>query len=697
MGIMGFLRNKAGAIIIIAIGIAVVAFLLSDVMRSNQGFIADAQSEVGIVAGVPIDYKSFNEGVEQNSQQFKAQMGNLNAQMMSYVVENTWNQMTSKIILNKQTEKIGLTVGKTELYDLMFVNPSQQMIQIFSDPKTGQFNKNMAISSRKSADTNPELLSQWVALENSIFDQTKAAKFQALIKNGVYVNTLDAKNDFVNRNKLANFQYIMLDYSTINDATLKPTDADYQAYYNENKYMFQNTSETRSFDFVSFDASPSKTDTTEAKAKINKIAEGFRTTDNDSLYVAINADSKPTITFVKKGALEPALDTIMFKAAKGFVYGPYLSNNVFKVAKLLDVKTGPDSVKARHILISPAAVGGDDNAMLKADSIKKVIAKGGDFAKLATQYSIDGSKDKGGDLGTFGRGAMVPVFEDAAFGNLPGSIVIVKSQFGVHIIEVQKQIGLSKVVKVAIIDKALTSSSKTEQLAYQKAQSFLSVSNDTASFNIEAKKLGIIKMQAGDIGPLQASVLGLEDARSLVRWAFNAKTGDLSNEIFDIGDKYVIAYLTKIKPKGTLSLNDVKIQIQQAVKNRVKAAMLIAKIETAAANTNNINQIAAKLKAIIIPVNNLVFANPVLPGIGQENKFIGTVFGAKVNKVSKAIDGERGVYVFNLTGFSSAPLPLIFATNKDALSKTLVSNAEGNAFKALQKAAKLTDNRSKFY
>jgi peptidyl-prolyl cis-trans isomerase D len=697
MGIMGFLRNKAGVIIVFAIGLAIVAFLLSDVVRSGKGFIADAQSEVGTAAGVPIDYKSFNERVDQNSQQFKAQMGNLNAQMLSYVVENTWNQMTSKIILDKQTEKIGLTVGETELYDLMFVNPSPQMAQIFTDPKTGQFNKNMAIASRKSADTDEKLKEQWVALENSIFDQAKSAKFQALVKNGVYANTLDAKDDFINRNKLANFQYITLDYATLKDADIKLTDADYEAYYDENKFRFQNTTETRSFDFVSFDAAPSKSDTAETKAKITKIADGFKASNNDSLFVAINAETKTPITFVKKGTLEPALDTIMFKAAKGYVYGPYLANNVFKVAKLLDFKTGPDSVKARHILINPAATGGDDKAMAKADSIKKVIAQGGDFAKLAAQYSVDGSKDKGGDLGTFGRGAMVPVFEDAAFGNAPGSLVIVKSQFGVHIIEVQKQIGLSKVVKVAIIDKALVPSAKTEQLAYQKAQSFLSIASDTSAFNKETKKLGITKMQATDIGPLQASVPGLEDARSLVRWAFKSKIAELSNEIFDIGDKYVIAYLTSIKPKGTLSLNDVKKQIEPAVKNRVKAVALKAKIEAATAGASNINQIAAKLKVSVVPVSNIVFANPVLPGLAQENKVVGAVFGSQINKISKAIDGERGVYLFNLTGFSTAPLPLIFTTNKDALSKNLSTSAEGNAFKALQKSANITDNRSKFY
>ena len=65
MGIMGFLRNRAGVIIVVAIGIAIVAFLLSDAIRSGQGFIADSQSEVGKVAGEAISYKDFNEKVAE--------------------------------------------------------------------------------------------------------------------------------------------------------------------------------------------------------------------------------------------------------------------------------------------------------------------------------------------------------------------------------------------------------------------------------------------------------------------------------------------------------------------------------------------------------------------------------------------------------------------------------------------------------
>src|SRR5690606_5128105 len=195
-----------------------------------------------------------------------------------------------------------------------------------------------ALSSRKSADTDPtgQLKSQWIALEESILNERTNQKYLSLVRNGVYANSLDAKDDYTNRNKLANFDYVILDYTSIPDAGVKPTEADFKEYYEKNKYRFKNATETRTFEYVSFDAAPSKQDTMDAKAKIEKIAEGFRSSTNDSLFVAINADTKAPLTYQKKGVLEPALDSIMFNVSKGFIYGPYFSNGSYKVAKLID-------------------------------------------------------------------------------------------------------------------------------------------------------------------------------------------------------------------------------------------------------------------------------------------------------------------------------------------------------------------------
>ncbi len=108
-----------------------------------------------------------------------------------------------------------------------------------------------------------------------------------------------------------------------------------------------------------------------------------------------------------------------------------------------------EQLHARHILVRgegspmPSATGKettDAEALKKAEDIRKRIAGGEDFAKVAQLESDDtGSGARGGDLGTFGHGQMVKPFEDAAFSLKPGDVSEpVKSQFGYHIIQVQE-------------------------------------------------------------------------------------------------------------------------------------------------------------------------------------------------------------------------------------------------------------------
>jgi len=86
-----------------------------------------------------------------------------------------------------------------------------------------------------------------------------------------------------------------------------------------------------------------------------------------------------------------------------------------------------DKIRCAHILVEKES---------KAKEVLDKLNKGESFSKLAAEYSIDGTRKRGGDLGYFGRGVMVKEFENAAFALKPGEISgIVKTQFGYHIIK----------------------------------------------------------------------------------------------------------------------------------------------------------------------------------------------------------------------------------------------------------------------
>jgi peptidyl-prolyl cis-trans isomerase D len=698
MAVMGFLRERGGKIVAITIGVSLFAFIVGEVVHSGSSFFRDSAANVGEIDGEKISTVDFNKKIEINTQNFKQQSGqsNINPQIANYIQATTWNQVISQNILTKEIDKLGLAIGLDEERSMISgPTPNQQIVQAFTNQQTGQFDRdqlNTFLGNLQSAKANDGIKDKWHDFVAQMKEAKKGEKYLSLIKNGLYINSLDAKDDYENKNKLVNFKYTGLDYASIADDKVTLTDDDYKSYYDEHKNEFKNKEETRSFDYVVFDASPSKDDSTVVKEQIAKLLPEFKASTNDSLFVAVNADTKDPLSFRKKGQLDPKLDSVMFNASPGFTYGPYFSNGAFRIAKLVDSRIGPDSVKARHILLPPSP-----ESMAKADSLKKLIqGNKKSFAELATVNSMDkGSAAKGGDLGTFARGAMIPVFEDAVFNGKKGDIKIVKSQYGVHIIEIMEQKGSSKVVKVAVVDKPLTPSSKTETAAHAKAQTFLA-SLTKGNFDAEVKKEGLVKKTAADVSGVSGSLPGLDNTRDLIRWAFNkASIGDFTDEVYESGYTGVVAVLTEVKPVGILSLDAVKKQIKGAVLNKVKAKQLTDKLAAAAAGAGTIDQVAQKAGSKVVPIQNVVFANPVIPGAAQENKLVGSIFGSKLNKVSKPVEGEKGVYVFVVDGFTT-PAPLTNSLRqKEQLGQAVAQRAEGGVLEALKDKANVKDYRAK--
>lgn len=698
MGLMTFLRNRAGYVLVGAIAFAIIAFIVGDVISTGKPFWAASQRVVGSIDGEDVSIDEFTPKVDQSIAQFKQQYGGaVNPQMQAMAVDNAWQAEIANVLLNKEYMRLGLTVSGDELFDLLQgKNPSPIILQYFGNPQTGQFDRAAVISSLKAQTKDPKLKQQWDLLQQEIEKQALQQKYANLIRNSVYVTTLEANDDYVNRNKLASFKYVSLNYSSILDATVKLTDADYQSYYDEHKSVFKNVAETRGLEFVNFSIQPTAADTAAVKEQVAKLAADFKTTPNDSLFAANNSDVKVPFTYLSKGKLDPAVDSVIFNYPAGSYYGPTLTGNSYKLIKVIDTRFSPDSVKARHILIDPSKVGGEANAFKLADSLKALVQNGGNFSELAKKYSVDGSKDTGGDVGTFARGAMVPEFENATFNGKTGDYKVVKSQFGIHLVNIVKQVGSSKVVKLAYIEKSLTPSSKTRDVAYKKATAFLNeVKGD--DFSALAKKSGYIVSVAEKVTASQGYVPGLDNPRQLIRAAYEAKKGDVLSEVFTMDNGFVVAHLTNVQPKGQLSLDDVKKQIESAVMTTKKGKMLVEKLNKALAGASSIDQVAQKLGQTAIPLQNIVFANPVIPGVAQENKLVGSVFGSQVGKLSKAIEGATGVYAFVVDGFANpAPLANTFK-QKQTMMEGIAQRSLGSAFQALQDKAEIKDNRVRFY
>ena len=701
MGIMTFLRNRAGTVMVFAIGFAIIAFLLGDLMGSGVSMFGGNPTEVGKIDGESINYQEFNAEVEANTSNMAQQMGgSVNPQMTAYIVNNVWNQHISRKLLSDEVERIGLDVGKTELNDLVSgQNPSQMLTPYFTNPETGVFDReqlNIFITNVQNEPNNSEQKKQWGYLLEGIKTNRLQEKYNNLINNSVYVTTLEAQEDWSQRNKIANFSYILLDYASLADKDFEPSDADYKSYYNEHKAAFKNTEETRNLDLVIINAIPTAQDSAKIKAEIDEHIQGLKTAENDSLYAAINSESQYPVIYRKSGSLNPQLDEALFAANKGDIVGPFLENGTYELAKVIDIRMSPDSVNASHILLNPAIEGGLDQANAKIDSIKKEIQGGKSFASLAQEFGTDGSRENGGELGTFARGAMIPAFEDAVFNGKPGDLLVVNTEFGVHLIKINSQKGNSKVVKAAIIDRVIRSSSETLQEGYAKASDFFGKANND-NFESLAKESGLTVHKENTVTAMNNQILNLENPRELVRWAFKAKNGSITDKVYEIGNQFVVAKLTNITPKGIAPLESIKNDIKPLVVNRLKAKELNKQATDALAGATTINDVAKKLGKTAVEVENIVLANPIIPGVAQESAVVGTAFGLQPSKLSKAIDGVQGVYVVSVKDFVNPQAPANLLSQKQQVQQNLRQRISGATYEVLLDKADIKDNRAQFY
>jgi peptidyl-prolyl cis-trans isomerase D len=700
MGIMGFLRNRAGLLVVWAIGFALVAFLLGEIIPQLAGTVGPNQNEVGKIDGESIDYASFNAEVEMGVNNMRQQMGgSVNEQMNAYVIENVWNQRVSRALLEKEIERIGLDVGSSELNDLVSgQNPSPQIVQSFTNPETGQFDRNslsVFLTNIRNEPANSEQKQQWENFLMAIKNDRLQQKYNQLIQNSVYVTSLEANEDYVQRNKIANFSYVLMDYASVNDKDIQLSEEDYKNYYNENKGLFKNPVETRSIEYVAFNARPTAADSAAVKQKVAELAAEFATADNDSLFASINSETKYPVMYYSEGQLSPALDSALFNASAGSVVGPLYSNGTYEMAKVIDSRMSPDSVTASHILLNPAIEGGLPQAQAKADSIKNLLQNGADFTELALTHSTDATKNDGGKLGTFARGAIPPI-EDAVFNGRTGDILVATTQYGVHIIRIDNQKGSSRVVKAAIIDRSVQSSKETMNEAYAKASAFFG-KVDGDNFSEVAKSEGYQVRVGENIAPMQASFEDISSPREIIRWAFDAKVGDVSEKVFELENQYVVARVKDVRKAGILPLESVKNDIQPAVLNRTKAKQLKEKTDAALQGTSNIAQVAQKLGKSPVKVENIVFANPIIPGVAQENRVVGTVFGLQPAALSKSIEGNQGVYVVAVQDFVNPSQPQNLLSIKQQNLNVIKQRVPGAVYQVLQDNAEIEDNRVRFY
>lgn len=707
MQIIQKIRDKGAPITIVAISLALIAFILMD---SKQGGGPTANDSIGKVNGNTIDQDEFFKKVRMLENQEEQQSGQRPSSTRSVQIrEQVWNQIVAERVFYAEAEKLGISFTSKELdFILKSDDQSNPLMQDkgMIDPATGKLD----MTKVSQALTNIKKMKgeQWDVINSQIIEPQKltsiSTKYFALLNASAYYPTWMQEKDEKENRSFATISYVQIPYQTISDSTVTVTDADIEKYVKENKEMFKQEA-GRMISYVTFSQLPGSADSARTRSVVEGLKDAFANETNVKTFLARNTSAIDFDTnYVPKSRIQSAYLDSITRLPAGSVYGPYVDNNAFVLAKMIGTKSLPDSVNARHILIATVnnqtgePILEDSVAKRRADSIYNAINGGANFAALAMYYSADGSKDKGGDLGTFSYGQMVPEFNNFCFDKSPGSKGVVKTQFGYHIIEVMKHMGASPAYKIGFLAKEIFASEETINKASNEAIKLAAI-KDPKEQEAYLQKNGLQKISVPNLIKENDAQIGqLQDARQLVRWVFEAEKGDVSDPM-PVDDQFVVATVDKIFKEGTQDVETARPMAETAVREKKKAEVIIK----ALGSSPSLETAASKYGKEILTAgedSTLTFKSQIINAIGNEPKLIGAAFNkANLNKVAPPVAGKAAVYVFKVNNIAEKPAD----PNEDKVqakiqqTATLRNQAVSNWFEGLRKKATIKDNRSKFF
>jgi peptidyl-prolyl cis-trans isomerase D len=272
----------------------------------------------------------------------------------------------------------------------------------------------------------------------------------------------------------------------------------------------------------------------------------------------------------------------------------------------------------------------------------------------------------------------------------------VNTQFGVHLVEVLERGRETKKVKVAYMSRSVEPSSETYQNKYAEAVKFAGVNNTYEQFNSSISEQNLTKRYASNITEAQRTITGLENPRALIRWAFEADLYDVSNEIFEFGNKYVIAVVTGVREKGPAPLEQVRTEVELEVEKNVKANLLAEEFSVHLENVQSIYELGEAMGLIVQEADNITFTSISLPSAGIEPNVISAASVLEQDRLSEPVQGNNGVYVIVVEAVQENG-EFDIASLRSRMTIMRESEANFEAFEALKDASEIIDNRSDFF
>ena len=698
MGVMTKMRESTGVVLwILVLAFGGLWVLQDSGALDNIGF--QQRQNIAVVDGEPVSYQEYTQALEQEVRAYQQRSGEAPSQAVrDQYADVIYDRLIENKLREREMDRLGITVTDSEVRAMfMGPNPDPIIAQFFPD---GQGGVNRA--QLQSVIDNPDATADLINIENYLRTKRRSEKLNALIGAAIRVTDAEVNAEYVRRNQTAQGEYVALRYADISDSTIAVNDRDFRSYYDDNREDFARE-RTASIDFVALSQEPSAEDSAAVINELRDLRTSFAQATDDSMFVAQNFSLVPyTGEYVNAGQLAAEIAEAVFEdPTAGRIVGPVLIGDEAQIAKITGVRDAEEpAVRARHILIGQRGDAEEERAAQRQQAldIKARIDGGESFETLARQYSQDpGSASRGGDLGWFGRQQMVAPFADAAFSSPVGEVVgPVETEFGYHLIRVTDR--AEQEVRLAQVAQPVGTTSATLRKVRDKADDLKYFTEEGGDFAAEAERQSLGLQQAVVQGD-QQFIPGLGNSRAVRSFIQRAEPGEIS-DVIDTGTAFVVIRVTDVQPEGYRSFDEVRAEIEPRVLREKKQAIQMAKLEEALAS-GGFAQLASTVGSPVRTTQPVKMTQLVVPGLGREPAFVGTLMGLAQGETSKPLAGENAAFVIKSTNVTTADPTAMTSQQRTQIREELMAQrrqrVQNQWLQKLRDTAEIEDHRSLFF
>ena len=342
MAILGQIRKRS-IFLIIVIGMALFAFVISGVFTSNGGF--SSNKPIGEINGEEIDFEIFNMMVEQAQTVYG--LNTINA------VNFAWNQGVKNQSLIQELDKLGIDAGKNQLEQIISSDESIVLNPLFQN-EIGLFDFNKFsnyIGQLKTS--NPTVYNSWRLQEENIISLAKQKIYFDLIKSSVIYTNVESNIQYHLENDKVNIEYLRIPYELVPDSLIKIKDSEINSYVRNKKDVYE-IGASKKVEFVYVPDTASDIDINNIRTNLEQLKDGFNQLNqitNSTEYVEGFSSVKDYSEFIDiysevawdsiyktKQELSSDFSDILYGLNVGQVFGPYQDGNFYKITRMIDKK-----------------------------------------------------------------------------------------------------------------------------------------------------------------------------------------------------------------------------------------------------------------------------------------------------------------------------------------------------------------------